>query len=593
MSSIVKKKKGLGFYLRLGLSLLLLFYVFRKAGMAQLWDTIRQADPLFLFLSFAIAPVLIFLSSWKWQVLLRAQDLKVPLARLFGLYMVGYFFNTVLPTNVGGDVVRAYELGRSLNKRTEVFSSVFLERFTGLTALLFMAVIAFMLTIHKIGGMQLNIAMVISLVGYFLIVWLIWDRRVLALVRQKIRVNAAQKIFEKLARFQDATLAFKRHRSVLVFAMINSFVFNIAAALNVYLSSLAFNYNIGFINSLIITPIILVITMIPISIGGFGLSEWAYFFTFARMGATGPLGLSVAILMRAKALVCGLIGGAYFSASKMKIDEMSDDQAQVTDTIKGEVNYFSGFESVMKDGRRSPLTKYQDITIGNYKLWHLVRFEIFTLFFAQVPGLLGMFLRQKFYRVLFRKYGRGIVMGRNVTLRHSGKISLGDRCVIDEYCMLSAQGEPDSSIQLGNEVLVGRDSVISTRGGQIEIGDFSNIGASCRIGTTSRVKLGKYVLIAAFTYIGGAHHRMDRLDIPIIRQGFVQKGGVEIGDGVWIAADVKIVDGVKIGEGAVIGAGAVVTRDVPPYAIAAGIPARIIGSRLKAEKATEPTPEQQ
>lgn len=582
MEPILKKKKGLTFYLRFAISLLLIYYVFRKAGLSQLWTVIQQTNFLFLMLSIAIAPVLIFLSSWKWQILLQAQNIRVPQYHLFGLYMVGYFFNTVLPTNVGGDIVRAYNLGRSLNKQAEVFSSVFLERFTGLTALIFMAVLAFFLTIKKLGEVNLIIAMVVSVVGYLAIIFVIWDRRILTFFRAKINLKSAQKVFEKLAKFQNATVAIKNHRSCLAFAIINSFVFNLVAALNVYLSSLAFNYNLGYVNALIITPIILVITMIPISIGGIGLSEWAYYFSFSNMVAAGPIGLSVALLMRAKALLFGLIGGAYYSTTDYKVDQMTE-KSSTSDAIKSNVNYFSGFEAVMKDGRKSPLAKYQDITMGNYSIWHLIKFELIITFLGQIPGLLGMFLRQKTYRSLFKKFGRGVIMGRNVTLRHTGKIEIGDRCVIDEYCMLSAQGDDSSAITLGNEVLLGRDTVVSTRGGTIEIGAYSNIGASCRIGTTSHVKLGKYVLIAAYTYIGGAHHRIDRLDVPIIRQGFLNKGGVEIGDGAWIAADVKIVDGVKIGEGAVIGAGAVVTKDIPPYAIAAGIPARVIGTRKPGE----------
>jgi len=67
--------------------------------------------------------------------------------------------------------------------------------------------------------------------------------------------------------------------------------------------------------------------------------------------------------------------------------------------------------------------------------------------------------------------------------------------------------------------------------------------------------------------------------VPIIRQGYIKKGGVTIGDGVWLGADVKVVDGVTIGEGAVIGAGSVVTKDIQAFAIAVGIPAKVKGSR--------------
>ena len=145
--------------------------------------------------------------------------------------------------------------------------------------------------------------------------------------------------------------------------------------------------------------------------------------------------------------------------------------------------------------------------------------------------------------------------------------------------MLSAQGDEHSAITLGNEVLLGRGTVLSTRNGTISIGDYSNIGANCRLGTTSKIVFGKHVLLAANCYIGGAQHTFDRIDIPIMRQGYESKGGVAIEDDVWLGAGVTVLDGVRIGTGCVIGAGSVVTKDLPPYSIALGVPARITGSR--------------
>lgn len=576
------KKRKFGFYFRFIISGLLIYFVFHKAGLGELWNVLKGTDFLFLGLSVAITPVLIFISSWKWQVILRAQDIHISLFRLFGLYMVGYFFNTVLPTNVGGDVVRAFSLGKTTGKKAESLASVFLERFTGLTALLLMAIIAMFLAIRALWNIWLFITMGVALLGYLAILIVVFNERIMRQLSSRVKIGVLRKVLIKLTKFQAAAIAFKHKKALLAFAMANSFLFYIAAAINVWLCAMAFSAGITIIDAFIITPIVLVITMIPISIGGIGLSESAYFFTFSRIGSSGPMGLSVAILLRSKAVLYGLLGGIYYSSMDMQVKEVVQDKEadNITEKsdVKGDVNYYSGFEDIMRR-KRSPLAKYQDIVMGNTSLPKLFLFEVLTFLFGQVPGMLGLFSRQIFYRPLFKRMGKGIIIGRNVSLRHTGKISLGKSCVIDEYCMLSAQGDENSSITLGNEVLLGRDTVVSTRNGTIEIGDYSNIGASCRLGTTERLKLGKHVLIAAYCYIGGAQHRFDRLDVPIIRQGYTQKGGVVIEDDVWLAADVKVVDGVTIGEGAVIGAGSVVTKDIPPYAVAVGIPAKVRGSR--------------
>ncbi len=575
------EKRGFSFFLRTGISLALLALVFYRVGFGSLWEIIRQARFDYVLLSIAITLVLIFVSAWKWQVILRAYAIRVSLFKLFGLYAVGYFFNTVLPTNVGGDVVRAYALGKSVGRQAEAFSSVFVERFTGLTALLAVAILAFFLAIRNLWDIGLSMALLFSVIGYGMILLFLLRPSLVAWMQDRIRIKAVHSILGKFLKVQNAILSLRNAKGALVFAMANSFIFYAVAGLNVYISALAFRAPISLLQAFIITPIVLVITMIPISIGGIGLSEGAYAFTFARMGIGGPFGLSVALFMRFKALLAGVFGGIYFSALGVRVD-MQDVPAAASITsrgdVKGDVNYFSGFEGVMRQ-KKSPLKKYMDIVIGDYSFWNLILFETVTGLFAWVPGLFGYAARQIFYRLILGKMGKGSMIGRSVSLRHAKKIHIGKRCVMDEYCSLSAQGDKTSSIRLGDEVLLGRSTVLSTRNGTIEIGDFCNIGANCRLGTTTRIQFGKHVLLAANCYIGGAQHRYDRLDLPIMRQGYDSRGGVVIEDDVWLGAGVMILDGVRVGTGCVVGAGSVVTKELPPFSVAVGVPARIVANR--------------
>ncbi len=86
-------------------------------------------------------------------------------------------------------------------------------------------------------------------------------------------------------------------------------------------------------------------------------------------------------------------------------------------------------------------------------------------------------------------------------------------------------------------------------------------------------------MMAPEVLILGGNHRFDRVDIPMMFQGNVEYGPVEIGNDVWIGSRVIILPGLKIGEGSIIGAGSVVTKDVMPYSIVAGNPAKLIKMR--------------
>lgn len=117
----------------------------------------------------------------------------------------------------------------------------------------------------------------------------------------------------------------------------------------------------------------------------------------------------------------------------------------------------------------------------------------------------------------------------------------------------------------------------------IKIGNNVSIQTDCHISAINSVEIGDDVLMASFVYISDhSHGYCDERDVvppPIIRN-LSSKGGVKIGNKVWLGEKVTVLSGVSIGEGAIIGANAVVTRDIPPFSVAAGNPARII-KRLK------------
>jgi acetyltransferase-like isoleucine patch superfamily enzyme len=237
------------------------------------------------------------------------------------------------------------------------------------------------------------------------------------------------------------------------------------------------------------------------------------------------------------------------------------------------------FDDVMADAERSALQKYQDLFLGERSSWGLLKYELLVTFVGPIPGALGFVLRKLLYPNLFAQVGKNVVFGHNLILRGAGRIHIGNHVVIDDSVLLSARGGEDDGIVIGDSVLIGRGTQIKARGGSIFVGDHASIGGYCHIGSASEVRIGQYCLFAVGCCIGGVNHGFDRTDIPIIKQPIQNRGGVTIGDDVWLGVRAIINDGVTIGTGAIVGAGAVVTRDVPAYAIAMGVPAEVKGWR--------------
>jgi acetyltransferase-like isoleucine patch superfamily enzyme len=231
--------------------------------------------------------------------------------------------------------------------------------------------------------------------------------------------------------------------------------------------------------------------------------------------------------------------------------------------------------------KKSKFAKYQDLIIGTRGLWSLIKYELVTLFSSWVPGALGLFLRSKLYPLLLSRVGRNVSMGTNVVLRHPHKISIGDNVVIDDNCLLDAKGKDNRGIIIGDRVFIGRNTILSCKNGDIFLDDNVNIGFNCEIVSANEVKVGKNVLVAAYTYLICGDHDFDRVDIPISEQGRSARG-IYVEDNVWLGAGVKILDGVTIGRDSIIGTASVATTDVPEFSIAVGIPAKVIKRRDKA-----------
>ncbi len=236
-------------------------------------------------------------------------------------------------------------------------------------------------------------------------------------------------------------------------------------------------------------------------------------------------------------------------------------------------------QSQLTNQKVSALTKYKMLVLGRKGFWGLIKYEFIMMLANGCPGALGFVLRKMLYPRLFASVGRGTVFGRHMTIRHPHKIRIGERCVFDDFTVLDAKGDTNRGIEIGNDVIIARNTVISCKNGDIRIGDNSNISLNCMIHSEKEVTIGPRNLWAAYCYIiGGGRHDFDRTDVPIIQQGS-KVDGIEMNEDIWLGARVTILDGCKIGKGAIIGANSLVNKDIEEWKIAVGTPARCVRDR--------------
>lgn len=234
-------------------------------------------------------------------------------------------------------------------------------------------------------------------------------------------------------------------------------------------------------------------------------------------------------------------------------------------------------DSLTKDSE-SALEKYKKMYVGNNSLTGVLKYEAITSLFSWLPGALGFLLRNIFYKKLFAQIGSGAILGPNLTLRCPGQITLGNNFVADGNVVLDAKGN-GSSIVAGDAIFVGKNTIFSCSSASIKLGNEVSMGPHSYIrASRAPVTLGSYITIGAHSVIISGNPGQNRLDIPMMKQEGPAKG-ISIGDDVWMGVGVRIIDGVKVANGCIIGAGAVVTKDIPDYCVAAGVPARVIANR--------------
>ena len=159
-------------------------------------------------------------------------------------------------------------------------------------------------------------------------------------------------------------------------------------------------------------------------------------------------------------------------------------------------------------------------------------------------------------------------------------LTIGRHCFIDDYVTIFAHND-GGSISLGQGVHLYRGTNVETgHGGSVSIGDDTHVQGSCNLkGFLGSLRIGKDVQIAPQCVFSPYEHGIDDVDVPIRAQPITTKGDIVVEDDAWLGAGVIVLNGVTIGRGAVIGAGSVVTKDIPPYSVAIGVPACVVRQR--------------
>lgn len=297
---------------KLIVTFLFLYFITKKVNLGDIFLTLSNISLPYIFVLLSIHIIMVAISCLKWQIFLRARGANIPIRTLMVYYYIGYFFNNLLPSSIGGDVARMYLLGKNLNDHTKSISTVFLERYTGLIALIVLTIVAGSLNSRL--AFRSAFVFPISVMGLILIGSLIFFgfERIKNWIFDLFNFDILSSIKKKFEGFYQSVHYFRNQWKILAYSMLYSFSFHVMTIINTLTCCWAINISPNVYDLAVTVPIILFLSMAPITIGSIGLWEGTFAFFFLQIGIPAKDGVAVALILRAVGIILGLFGGLFY-----------------------------------------------------------------------------------------------------------------------------------------------------------------------------------------------------------------------------------------------------------------------------------------
>jgi uncharacterized protein (TIRG00374 family) len=310
-----QKKSPLGLIVRAVVTVLLFAFLLRSINWSTLVPTLVHVRHTYLLMGLATGVLCVFFSAYGWRSVLLAENIKADLAQLIDLYLVGIGFSHFLPTNMGGDAVKAYYIGRDSGNMAKAASATLMSRITSFLGMLLIALPALAI-FHRYFSSQiiiefllLSLLLVGGIIGAFLTVVFL-PRLSTKFLKSKWTNNP---VFVKFLEVGEALSATIRRTRFMFTGTLFGMLFWIASFLNYFGYAAALGVHVPLPFYVIAIPFVSIITFLPISINGFGVREGTFVYLFSAIHVPASTALLVVLLVDAQVLFFGLIGGGLYS----------------------------------------------------------------------------------------------------------------------------------------------------------------------------------------------------------------------------------------------------------------------------------------
>lgn len=295
-----------------------LIYEAEPRKIFQVFANVQAGHGLtYLALAFTFMIISIFFLALRWHSLLHWYGAEIRVARLYGFYLIGMFFNNFLPTSIGGDIYRVYKAVDETNDRTSSFASVIIERIMGIAATLLMAIVALFYLSQEFRNKRLLYMSVFLFIAIILFFFIMIRNRPFKLLLRLFDKFTIFKIGEKFNKLFEAIHVFRHRRRVLLYVFFFSLLSQISIVLMNYSVVRAFSLHINLSFLFMVIPVTFVLTMLP-SINGVGVRDLGFVSLLSRVGISNAEALSLSFMNLLLPMIISMWGAVLFMIQKRK-----------------------------------------------------------------------------------------------------------------------------------------------------------------------------------------------------------------------------------------------------------------------------------
>jgi glycosyltransferase 2 family protein len=304
------KNKKFFLFLRIGMTLAIFFALFKFIPYEKLITIYKESKKSYIFSGIGIFFICQIIGVNRWRFLLSSLGIQVPLKESFYSFFSGLFFNLFFPSFVAGDVFRGFTISYRYGGAKRVASSVLMDRYSGAMALTIIALLSYAFSGNILRDNRVGIALLIlcGLLGFISLI--IFSKHFFLFLTKVLR--RSDKLEKKLFAVHDQLYFFRQRPAVFFKSLLFSIPIQGLVVVSFFMVAKGFGIQTNILNFFILVPIITAISLVPITIAGFGTREAAAVYFFGLVGIAKSVGFGVSLLNGVFLILMGILGGIFY-----------------------------------------------------------------------------------------------------------------------------------------------------------------------------------------------------------------------------------------------------------------------------------------